>query len=280
VPHEEVAWTLGVEAWEHLAEQPVAARPSRTAFPDSGFYVLQSDRTHVVVRCGDIGQNGNGGHAHNDLFSFELSRGVPLIVDSGTYVYTSDPEARNQFRATASHNTVVVAESEINPMMKEGLFRLKQVAHPHVESWEQTSERNRLVAWHDGYQRVSPAVIHRREFVLDRMTDKFEVVDELKGEGRQDAKTYLHFASDTAVTPMPDGGWIVERGNARCRIHFFGVERVLLEEGWVSDLFGVRQMAPVLVGLVTGRLPIRFGYLLQPLTVGAESSAAELAGTT
>lgn len=278
-PHEEVGWTLGVEPWQQLAEQPVAAPPSRTAFPDSGFYVLQSRRTHVVVRCGDIGQNGNGGHAHNDLFSFELSRGVPLIVDSGTYVYTSDPEARNRFRATASHNTVVVAENEINPMMKEGLFRLKQVAHPHVESWEETSERVRLSAWHDGYCRLSPAVIHRREFVLDRMTDKFEVVDELKGQGHQDAKTYLHFSADAAVTPTPDGGWIAERGVARCRIHLFGVERVLLEEGWVSDRFGVRQTAPVLVGLVTGQLPIRFGYRLQPLPVGAESSAAELAGT-
>jgi hypothetical protein len=279
-PHEEVAWTFGTKAWQRLSQQPVAARPSRAAFPDSGFYVLESQGLHVIVRCGDLGQNGNGGHAHNDLFSFELSTGVPLIVDSGTYVYASDTEARNHFRATASHNTVVVAKSEINPMMRERLFRLKQVAHPHVESWEETSERVRLSAWHDGYSRLSPAVIHRREFVLDRMTDKFEVVDELKGEGRQDAKTYVHFSSDTAVTPTPDGGWIAERGSARCRIHFFGVERVLLEEGWVSDRFGVRQKAPLLVGLVTGRLPIRFGYRLQPLPVGAESSAAELAGTT
>jgi hypothetical protein len=279
-PHEEVAWTLGAEAWQRIAEQPLARPPSRSAFPDSGFYLLKSQRMHVVVRCGDVGQNGNGGHAHNDLFSFELSLDTPLIIDSGTYVYTSHPQVRNQFRATASHNTVVVAESEINPMMKTGLFRLKQVAHPHVESWEQTSERVRLAAWHDGYRRLSPAVIHRREFVLDRMIDDFEVIDELKGQGRQDARTYIHLSSDTAVTPTADGAWLVERGSARCRIHFFGVERVLLDEGWVSDRFGARQRAPVLVGLVTGRLPIRFGYRLGPLPVGAESSAAELAGTT
>jgi Heparinase II/III-like protein/Heparinase II/III N-terminus len=279
-PHEEVAWTLGAEAWQRIAEQPVARPPSRLAFPDSGFYLLKSQRMHVVVRCGDVGQNGNGGHAHNDLFSFELSLDTPLIIDSGTYVYTSHPQVRNQFRATASHNTVVVAESEINPVMKTGLFRLKQVAHPHVESWELTSERVRLAAWHDGYRRLSPAVIHRREFVLDRMIDNFEVIDELKGQGRQDARTYIHLSSDTAVTPTADGAWLAERGSACCRIHFFGVERVLLDEGWVSDRFGARQRAPVLVGLVTGRLPIRFGYRLGPLPVGAESSAAELAGTT
>ena len=279
-PHEEVAWTLGAEAWQRLAERPVAGPPSPSAFPDSGFYVLRSQGMHVVVRCGDVGQNGNGGHAHNDLFSFELSLDTPLIIDSGTYVYTSHPQARNQFRATASHNTVVVAESEINPMMKTGLFRLKQVAHPHIESWEETSEHVRLAAWHDGYRRLSPAVIHRREFVLDRMIDNFEVIDELKGDGRHDAKTYIHLSSDTAVTPTADGAWLAERGGARCRIHFFGVERVILDDGWVSGRFGARQKAPVLVGLVTGRLPIRFGYRLEPLPVGPESSAVELARTT
>jgi hypothetical protein len=276
-PHEEVAWTLGVEAWQRLAEQPVAEPPSRTAFPDSGFYVLQSRRTHVVVRCGDIGQNGNGGHAHNDLFSFELSRGVPLIVDSGTYVYTSDPEARNRFRGTASHNTVVVAETEINPMMKTGLFRLKQVARPNVEEWEQTSERVRLAALHDGYSRLAPAVIHRREFTLDRMTDDFEVVDELKGDGRQEARTYLHFPADAVVSPNADGSWLVDRSSVRCRIRFFGLQHVSPEEGWVSDRFGVKQPAPVLVGLAMGGLPLRFGYRIEPLPVKAESSASELA---
>jgi Heparinase II/III-like protein/Heparinase II/III N-terminus len=279
-PHEEVAWTLGVERWQRLAEQPVAAPPSRTVFPDSGFYVLRSQGMHVVVRCGDIGQNGNGGHAHNDLFSFELSRGAPLIVDSGTYVYTSDPAARNRFRGTASHNTVVVAESEINPMMSTRLFRLKQVARPHVDSWEQTSERVRLAAWHDGYRRLTPAVIHRREFTLDRMSDSFEVTDELRGDGRQEAKTYLHFPADTVVSPTGDSSWLVERGGVRCRVRFFGLERVRVQEGWVSNRFGVRERAPVVVGMAQGLLPLRFGYRVEPLTVEAESSALEYARAT
>jgi hypothetical protein len=277
-PHEEIAWTLGAEAWERLAEQPVAAPPSETAFPDSRFYVLESGRTHVVVRCGDVGQNGNGGHAHNDLLSFELSHGLSLLVDSGTYVYTSDPEARNQFRATASHNTVEVAESEINPMMKTELFRLKQFAHPTIEEWEKTSKYARLVASHDGYRRLEPGVIHRRELMLDRINDTVEVVDELKGgNGNQEAKTYLHFPGDAVLTACGDGGWQAVRGNVRCHIRFFGVERVLLDEKWVSDRFGVRETAPVLVGLLSGPLPLRFGYRLEP---GLVTASATVAGST
>jgi hypothetical protein len=280
-PHEEVAWTLGTEAWERLAKQPVAAPPSETVFADSRFYVLKSGRTHAVVRCGDVGQNGNGGHAHNDLLSFELSHGLSLIVDSGTYAYTSDPGARNHFRATASHNTVEVAESEINPMMKTELFRLKQFARPTIEGWEQTSEHVRLVASHDGYRRLEPGVIHRRELMLDRINDTFEVIDQLKGgNGNQKARTYLHFPGDAVVTPCGDNGWQAARGNAGCRIRFFGVERVLLDEKWVSDRFGVREASPVLIGLVSGPLPLRFGYRLEPglVTPSATVTGSATAG--
>jgi hypothetical protein len=279
-PHEEVAWTLGVPTWEHLARQPVAPPPVGSAFPNAGFYVLRGRQSQVVVHCGDVGQNGNGGHAHNDLLSFELSLGVPVVVDSGTYVYTSDPVARNRFRGTASHNTVVVAESEINPMMNAGLFRLKQVAHPSVGVWEETTERVHLVASHDGYRRLATPVIHRREFTLDRMTDLLNVVDDLEGSGEANAKSYLHFAADTLLAPAANGDWISERGGTRCRVRFFGFDEVLQDESWVSDRFGVRSPAPVLVGLIGGRLPHRFGYRIEPLAVTAHSSAAELARST
>jgi hypothetical protein len=263
-----------------LARQPVAPAPVGSAFPHAGFYVLRGRHSHVVVHCGDVGQNGNGGHAHNDLLSFELSLGVPVIVDSGTYVYTSDPAARNRFRGTASHNTVVVAESEINPMMNEGLFRLKQVADPSVGVWEETSEGVHLVVSHDGYRRLATPVIHRREFTLDRMTDSLNIVDDLEGRGEANAQSYLHFAADTLLSSAADGNWISERRGTRCRVRFFGFDEVLQDEGWVSDRFGVRSPAPVLVGLIGGRLPRRFGYRIEPLAVTAHSNAAELARST
>src|SRR5207237_1515753 len=97
LPHEEVAWTLGVDRWRALAGRPVDARPPTTAFPLGGLYVLEGAGAHMVVRWGGVGQNGNGGHAHNDLSSYELSYGVPVVVDSGSYVYTADLAARDAF---------------------------------------------------------------------------------------------------------------------------------------------------------------------------------------
>jgi hypothetical protein len=268
-PHEEVAWTAGVGAWERLAEQRVRSASVSRSFPAAGLYVLRGERANVVVRCGDVGQNGNGGHSHNDVLSFELSYGLPLIVDSGTYVYTSDPDARNRFRSTAAHNTVVVDDSEINPIDQTALFLLKQFAHPTVELWDEAADRVRLVGSHDGYRRLTPAVVHRRTFLLERGSDQVEIADELLGDGSQRAESFIHFAPETRVVVVGVDEWEARRGEIAVRIRFTGLDQVQLVEDWVSDRFGVRDRGPVLVGSVAGLLPIRFGYRLVPSTVDA-----------
>lgn len=61
----------------------------------------------MTVRCGEVGQNGNDGHAHNDQFSITLHiDGADIVVDSGTYLYTPLPESRNEFRSMAAHFTI------------------------------------------------------------------------------------------------------------------------------------------------------------------------------
>jgi len=74
-----------------------------------------------------LGQNGNGGHAHNDQLSIELNiDGVDVIRDPGTYVYTPFPELRNRFRSTAVHFTPAVGSLEQNKWFPgvKGLFHL------------------------------------------------------------------------------------------------------------------------------------------------------------
>lgn len=272
--HEEVAWVLGIDAWHALETRPVARPPSRSTFPDGGFYVLRGRQAHVVVRCGDVGQNGNGGHAHNDALSFELSLGRPVVIDSGTFAYTSDPAARNEFRSTAAHNTVVVAGAEINPIRQAEIFRLKQVAHPTVETWSETAGRVRLVASHDGYRRLTPGAVHRRTYLLDRETDTLEIVDELEGHGRQGAESFLHLAPDATATELERRAWRVRCGEVHFTLRFDGVDSVRLRTRAVSDRFGRHESAPVLVAAVEGELPLRFGYRIAPTPVPAVAEAA------
>jgi len=278
-PNEEVAWTLGADAWQRARGLPEPSEPQSAAFPRGGFYVMHGARAHAVVRCGDVGQNGNGGHSHNDACSFELSYGRPFVVDCGTYVYTSDAAARNEFRSTRAHNTVIVADSEINPLTSQGLFTLRQVARPKLEEWQDTAHSLRLVVSHDGYRRLDPPVVHRRTFELDRSTDRLSVADELLGSGWQEATALLHLATGVAVHRLDDARYTLRTGNEEISLVFSDAITVEVSEGWVSDRYGNRTRAPMISASATGELPLRFGFAFAPAGAAAlatvEASIAE-----
>jgi hypothetical protein len=98
------------------------------AYPDFGLYLYRSPNLFLSVRCGNTGQNGNGGHAHNDQLSIELVlEGRPIIQDPGTYLYTPLPERRNQYRSTKAHFTPQAQPQEQNTWYEGtiGLFSLR-----------------------------------------------------------------------------------------------------------------------------------------------------------
>ena len=95
------------------------------AYPDFGLYVWRSPRFFLSVRCGPVGQNGNGGHAHNDQLAIELNvDGEDWVADPGTYLYTPDPEARNAYRSVRPHAAPKLGEKEPS-RLDLGLFRLE-----------------------------------------------------------------------------------------------------------------------------------------------------------
>ncbi len=275
-PSAEVLLTLGLGAWKQLGLRPKAtAMPLQNSFPDAGVYVLRGEGTHLVARCGGVGTRGLGGHAHNDLFSYELSYGSPLVVDSGAYVYTADVDARNAFRSTAAHNVVRLDGEELNPYRPEEIFMLRQVADPVVEHFGETAQEARLVVRHDGYKRLPLAVVHRRNFVLDRRTGDVSVSDELTGSGAHRAESYVHLAPGVEVTDVGGGLFKVDDGKAEVSLLFWGFEGgVRVTDGWVSSSYGARQRAPVLVGTLDGELPASFGYRFVRSSPSADAESA------
>ena len=107
------------------------AQTELVSFPDFGLYIYRQQCLWMAVRCGNVGQNGNGGHAHNDQLALEICLdGRPFVVDQGTYLYTPCHSSRNAFRSTASHATLRAYPGEQNSWLagKEGLFSISRVA--------------------------------------------------------------------------------------------------------------------------------------------------------
>jgi hypothetical protein len=266
--HPEVAWTFGVERWRKTAGLPPGQPGGSSAFPEGGIFVFDTPRTHLVIRCGDVGQNGAGGHSHNDVLSYELSvDGVPLIVDSGTYAYTSDVSARNEFRSTQAHNTVRIDGAEIHPIDPERVFELPRFARVKIESCDLEDDPLELIGSHDGYRRLEPPCKHRRRFSLAATTGELTIRDELSGAGTHSAESFLHCAPGAVLRRTSDRAVELELGSVRATISFNDVagEELKVEEGWVSDEYGVRERGAVLVARVVRNLPASLGYTITPL---------------
>jgi hypothetical protein len=182
-----------------------------------------------------VGQNGNGGHAHNDQLSFELAvQGVSLFIDPGTYVYTPYPEERNRFRSTAMHNTVSIEGMEQNRWdpSRFGLFQLKDRAVARVVKFEE----GLFIGEHSGFGSV-----HRRTLRINERG--IEGVDECALEKKQ---INFHFApgwkgeqlSATETVWVKDG----------VKVHVTAKSGVWrLGQGWYSKGYGEKEEAAVLV---------------------------------
>ena len=97
------------------------------AFPDFGLYLWRGPRALIAVRCGPVGQNGRGGHAHNDQLAVEIEiDGVAWARDPGSYVYTSDLAARDRYRSVLAH--FAPRRDEEEPARLLAPFRLEDCA--------------------------------------------------------------------------------------------------------------------------------------------------------
>lgn len=94
-------------------------------YNDFGLAIIRNQDIFISVMYGGIGQNGNGGHAHNDKLSVELIIGKEHILsDKGSYLYTASSSRRDQYRSVYSHNVPIVNSEEQDEL--NGLFSMKK----------------------------------------------------------------------------------------------------------------------------------------------------------
>jgi hypothetical protein len=215
----------------------------------------------MVVRWGGVGQNGNGGHAHNDLSSYELSYGATVVVDPGTYLYTADVGARDAFRSAPAHNVLVVDGRDMHPLPAGEPFRLPAHARFTVDEWSEGDERIVLGGRHDGFRRPGAHVSCRRRITLERATGTVDVLDEVDAAGRHTLESLVHLAPGCTAAHASRSELLVRvRGNLMLRIRFWGADTGAVEPGFVSAHYGDREPALVIRASAVVTLPARLRY--------------------
>ncbi len=143
-------------------EAPTVA-PGAFALPETGYYGAREPAGHYLIcDAAPIGPDYQPGHAHADLFSFELSlAGRRVVVDAGVFGYEAD-ERRRFARSTRAHNTVEIEGQDQCELW--AAFRVARRARPRDVVFEERPDGFALEGWHDGYARLAGAPRHARRF--------------------------------------------------------------------------------------------------------------------
>jgi hypothetical protein len=81
-----------------------------------GLSIVKNNRWHVSLRHHAYDSKQPSGHYHNDAGSITLAiKGIPVLIDPGSYLYTPSKVIRNQFRSASVHNMVHIEGQEPVP---------------------------------------------------------------------------------------------------------------------------------------------------------------------
>lgn len=236
----DAAWGEAPE-WSALAARFGLAsegRPGAWALPDSGYYGWRGDDgTYLVCDAGPVGPDSNPGHAHGDIFSFELSVcGRRVIVDGGVHDYERGA-VLDYCRSTAAHNTVEI--DGLDQCEFWDVFRVARRGRPRDVAWAPGTDGFRLAGWHDGYRRLPGRPVHRREFHWQAPA-ALTVTDRVTARRGVTAVSRLHVHPDCAVESVGRDGAIIRYKGVVVRVRFSGLGRLALEESWFCPEFGRR----------------------------------------
>jgi uncharacterized heparinase superfamily protein len=169
----------------------------------SGYVRLQRGATVVVVDAGAAPPLDLAGDACAGCLSFELSTGAELVLVNGGTPAMAHERATAAARATASHNTLVLAGQSSARLVRNARLERRIGAVPIMLPGrvtcevEETGDGVMLRASHDGYV-ARFGLMHARTLLLSadgRCLDGEDTLEGAKGELRlaQDVPVAVHF---------------------------------------------------------------------------------------
>jgi hypothetical protein len=168
----------------------------------SGYCVSRNTRgDHLVFDCGRHGYL-NGGHAHADALSVVLTvANRPFLIDPGTATYTMDRAARDRFRSSPMHNTVIVDGR--TQSVPDGPFHWRTRVDARCAGWRSDEAGDVMAGAHDGFAPLA----HLREITSIHGVG-WIILDRIVGDAPAAATAYWHIHPDWTLIRIDAGGAI------------------------------------------------------------------------
>ena len=274
---EELLWVLGEEGVRLLQSLPENKEGTASqAFKDAGTYILRDRDLYLLFNASGNGLAGRGSHGHNDALSLEVSAcGTSFIIDPGTYVYSSDLEERQRFRSVAYHSTVEVDAAEQNTTDQSLPFVIGDEAHPRVLRWETGTERDLIVAEHDGYKRLAAGLTHRRAVRFEKGERWWLIEDSLSGAGEHVFRFRFHFATELEQSVSAQG--IIRACDKMTGAQLFVAaldvdDEPEFEPRFMSHDYGAKSASVAVCWTVSAAASCSFRWLLVPVCAGEDET--------
>jgi hypothetical protein len=161
-------------------------------YPDEGHFIFRKkdidNEVYMHFDAAPLGYLSIAAHGHADALSFIMHiDGQPVLIDSGTYTYHTEPEWRKYFIGTLAHNTIRINKLNQATIAGPTLW----LNHYTTEILEVVNGNFEIVkASHDGYKSIG--ITHTREIRFDRDSLYFMISDELKTDNS--SNYYIEFA--------------------------------------------------------------------------------------
>lgn len=259
------AFLLGVAAVETALLAEHRAPDVARLYPDTGVIVVRTKQAFLFQDVGGVGQNGHGGHGHNDLSSFVFSfSGRPILVDRGSGVYTADPACRDRQRSSSAHSLLTLDDTEIADLGPT-LFQIQNQALPQSATLEYHMGCWRTHVAHTGYSRLHPPARTERSLRLDPISGILECEDIVRSSVTRSITRRFHFDPDINLLLVgPDQAASFDLGGQAWRAAWDNSSQARIE--YVDHFYGYGQsvLAPCLV--LTGEgADQELWFTIQPL---------------
>ncbi len=177
--------------------------PALSEARSSGYARLECAKSIVIADVGVPPPLPAAGEAQAGCLSFEMSSGARLIFVNGGMPGPAGADWNSAARATASHNTLCLAEKSSSKLVShrrlETLIGAPPIRHPDQVDWHVDDPGDGIVleASHDGYLRRF-GLIHSRRLFLSSDGRRLEGRDRLDGPRqkvrlRADLPFSIHF---------------------------------------------------------------------------------------
>lgn len=222
-------------------------------FPMSGVGTFVNSHYGVVFTALPVHPSA-GGHSHFDQTSVLLRVGRHrVLVDSGTYCYTSDVATRSAFRSGRSHNLVLVSNAEPGLIPRPGVFAVPDFGSSGIDLDAENRPAPEFSAYHDGYRRIGKCgTVTRRVLCLE---DRIEILDKVGGTGDASIELVFNFHPDISTRFEVDELVLATNGRELARMRVSPDWLPSIETGAYSAFYGRRCECPRIVFSRTGNLP-------------------------